>query len=142
MPKIQWAGLPPALRDHLFERLRERKITVEELYQLKVWRESEPDAPDGPWYKDFGTFKICGEGRIRQRSCSEASRPKGNNSKGTHQPAELASPSRIRELASHAIRTAFIGRVWRRPDQGSPLQTTLFAPIYTWPSGRDRTRVA
>lgn len=48
MPKIQWAGLPPALRDHLFDRLRERKITVGDLYQLKVWRESEPDAPEGP----------------------------------------------------------------------------------------------
>ena len=63
MPKIQWAGLPPALRDHLFERLRERKISAEDLYQLKVWRESEPDAPDGSWYKDFGTFKICGDGQ-------------------------------------------------------------------------------
>jgi len=62
MPKIRWIGLPPALRDHLFERLRERKITAEDLYQLKVWRESEPAAPDGPWYKDFGSFKICGEG--------------------------------------------------------------------------------
>jgi hypothetical protein len=29
MPKIQWAGLPPVLRDHLFDRLPERKITVE-----------------------------------------------------------------------------------------------------------------
>jgi hypothetical protein len=63
MPKIQWTDLPPALRDHLFERLRERKITPEDLYKLKTWRESEPDAPDGPWYKDFGTFKICGEGQ-------------------------------------------------------------------------------
>lgn len=63
MPKIQWSGLPPALREHLFERLRERKISAEDLYRLKVWRESEPDAPDGPWFKDFGTFKICGEGR-------------------------------------------------------------------------------
>lgn len=27
MPRIQWTGLPPALRDHLFDRLRERKIT-------------------------------------------------------------------------------------------------------------------
>lgn len=62
MPKVQWTGLPPALRDHLFERLRERKITAEDLYQLKAWRESEPEAPDGPWYKDFGSFKICGEG--------------------------------------------------------------------------------
>ena len=63
MPKIQWTGLPLALRDHLFERLRERRISAEDLYQLKVWRESEPDAPEGLWYRDFGTFKICGEGQ-------------------------------------------------------------------------------
>jgi hypothetical protein len=62
MPKIQWTNLPPPLRDHLFDRLRERKITAEDLYQLKLWRETEPDAPVGLWYKDFGSFKICGEG--------------------------------------------------------------------------------
>lgn len=71
MPRIQWVDLPPALRDHLFERLRERKISAEDLFQLKLWRESEPDAPDGLWYKDFGTFKVCGEG---QRE-NERSRP-------------------------------------------------------------------
>jgi hypothetical protein len=64
MPKIQWTKFPPALRDHLFERLRERKIKVEDLYQLKLWRESEPEAPEGEWYKDFGSFKICGEGEF------------------------------------------------------------------------------
>ena len=64
MPKLQWTGLPPALRDHLFDRLRDRKITVEDLYQLKSWRESEPEAPDGPWFKDFGSFKLCGDGRF------------------------------------------------------------------------------
>lgn len=64
MPKIQWTALPPALRDHLVDRLRERKITVEDLFQLKVWRESEPDAPEGPWFKDFDSFKVCGEGRF------------------------------------------------------------------------------
>jgi hypothetical protein len=62
MPKIQWQKLPPALREHLFDRLRERKITVDDLYQLKLWRESEPEAPDGLWHKDFGSFKVCGEG--------------------------------------------------------------------------------
>jgi hypothetical protein len=31
MPKIQWTGLPAALRDHLLDRLRERKITAEDL---------------------------------------------------------------------------------------------------------------
>jgi len=64
MPKIQWTNLPPALRDYLFERLRERKIKVEDLYKLKLWRESEPDATEGPWWKDFGSFKICGEGQF------------------------------------------------------------------------------
>ena len=63
MPSIQWTDLPPALREHLFERLRERKITVDDLYRLKLWRESNPEAPDGPWFRDFGSFKICGEGK-------------------------------------------------------------------------------
>ena len=63
MPRIQWADRPPVLRDHLFDRLRDRKITVEDLYQLKLWRESEPEAPDGLWFKNFGSFKICGEGK-------------------------------------------------------------------------------
>ena len=63
MPKIQWAYLPPALREHLFDRVRDRKIDAEDLWRLKVWRESEPDAPEGPWFKDFGSFKVCGEGK-------------------------------------------------------------------------------
>ena len=63
MTKIQWTNLPLSLRDHLFERLRERKISAEDLYQLKLWRESEPEAPDGDWYKDFGSFKVCGSGK-------------------------------------------------------------------------------
>jgi hypothetical protein len=23
----------------------------------------DPDVPDGEWFKDFGTFKLCGSGR-------------------------------------------------------------------------------
>ena len=64
MPKIRWTNLPAPLRNHLFDRLRDRQISAEDLYRLKVWRESEPDAPDGEWYKDFGSFKICGEGQF------------------------------------------------------------------------------
>ena len=64
MPKIRWNDLPPALRDHLFDRLRERMISAEDLYRLQLWRESQPEAPDGAWYKDFRSFKICGEGEF------------------------------------------------------------------------------
>jgi hypothetical protein len=58
VPKIQWTNLPAEIRDHLFERLRERKITAEDLYQLKLWRESKPEAPEGQWFRDFGSFKM------------------------------------------------------------------------------------
>ena len=80
MPRIQWRGLPPALRDHLFDRLRERKITAEDLYQLKAWRESNPEAPDGLWYKDFGSFKICGEGKYPKTFLLAGTPPKARNS--------------------------------------------------------------
>lgn len=63
MPKIQWDALPAAIRDHLLDRAREREVSFDDLYKLKLWRESNPDAPDGPWYKDFGSFKLCGEGK-------------------------------------------------------------------------------
>ena len=63
MAKIQWTDLPPDLREHLFDRAREREIAIEDLYRLKLWRESWPEAPEGPWYKDFGSFKLCGEGK-------------------------------------------------------------------------------
>lgn len=56
------ANLPEAIRKHLLLRLKERKITEEDLYQLKLWRDSEPMAPDGPWWKEVGSFKLCGEG--------------------------------------------------------------------------------
>jgi len=32
--KVQWTNLPPALRDHLFDRVRERKISAEDLCGL------------------------------------------------------------------------------------------------------------
>jgi len=47
MPKIRWADLPPTLREHLFDRVADRQISAEDLYKLKLWRESEPEAPEG-----------------------------------------------------------------------------------------------
>jgi hypothetical protein len=64
VPRIQWTGLPEALRKHLLLRLKDRRVTEEDLLKLMEWRLSEPEAPDGLWYKDFGSFKICGEGKL------------------------------------------------------------------------------
>lgn len=62
MPHIEsWARLPQAVRDHLIERMRDRKISIDHLNQLRLWIETKPIVPDGLWYKDFGSFKLCGE---------------------------------------------------------------------------------
>lgn len=64
MPQIEtWPRLPAAIRDHLVERMRDRNITLDDLNKLRLWIESKPTAPEGKWYKDFGSFKLCGEGR-------------------------------------------------------------------------------
>lgn len=55
--------MPAAVREHLIERMHDRKIGLDDLNRLRVWLESEPDVPEEPWYKDFGSFKLCGEGR-------------------------------------------------------------------------------
>jgi hypothetical protein len=63
MPHIEsWSRLPAGVRDHLIDRMRDRGIRLEDLNKLRVWLESKPLVPEGPWYKEFGSFKLCGEG--------------------------------------------------------------------------------
>jgi hypothetical protein len=65
MPTIaRWADLPANVRQHLLDRMRDRAITISDLNQLRLWIASQPEVPEGDWYKDFGTFKICGEGKF------------------------------------------------------------------------------
>jgi len=52
-----------AVRAHLVERMHDRNISINDLDQLRLWMESKPDVPEGPWYKNFDSFKLCGEGR-------------------------------------------------------------------------------
>jgi len=67
MPRIApWDHLPAAVRRHLIDRMRERAIGIADLNQLRLWIESEPEVPDGDWYKDFGSFKICGCGSLSE----------------------------------------------------------------------------
>ena len=64
MPQIEiWSRIPSAIRDHLVERMHDRDISPSDLNQLRLWMESKPDVPAGPWYKEFGSFKLCGEGK-------------------------------------------------------------------------------
>jgi hypothetical protein len=65
MPRIEtWDNLPAGIRQHLIDRMRDRAITIADLNQLRLWIESQPEVPEGDWYKDFVSFKICGTGSI------------------------------------------------------------------------------
>ncbi len=64
MPKIQWEHLPRDKWAHLRDRAKERQISQDDLFALGEWKREDPDVPDGDWYKDFGTFKLCGKGRF------------------------------------------------------------------------------
>ena len=55
-------NLPEGVRQLLIERMRDRAIGVSDLNQLRLWVETRPQVPEGDWYKDFGSFKICGSG--------------------------------------------------------------------------------
>jgi hypothetical protein len=33
---------------------------MQDLFALEERRRHSPDVPDGPWYKDFGSFRLCG----------------------------------------------------------------------------------
>ena len=64
MPQIEsWSRLPAGIQAHLVERMGDRNISIEDLNQLRIWIESKPTVPEGPWYRDFGSFKLCGEGK-------------------------------------------------------------------------------
>lgn len=65
MPKVaRWDQFPVADRQHLVNRMRDRSIGIQDLNQFRLWIESVPEVPEGDWYKDFGSFKICGQGEL------------------------------------------------------------------------------
>ena len=59
----RWADLPIPLREHLLARLSDRRITVSDLKALQFWIASEPEVPEGDWFKDFRTFVVGGQGQ-------------------------------------------------------------------------------
>ena len=62
MPAIRFSDLPRGLWEHLLQRVQQREITLADLHRLQEWVKAGPWAPEGDWYKDFGSFKLCGSG--------------------------------------------------------------------------------
>jgi len=64
VPKVRRQNLPPALFQHLLDRIQSRKIRATQLELLAKWLDTEPDVPEGQWYKRFSGMTVCGEGEL------------------------------------------------------------------------------
>src|SRR5438477_2659387 len=64
MPKIRRHNLPPALLNHLVDRIRSREISADQLGLLADWLDTEPEAPEGRWFKRFSEMIVCSEGEL------------------------------------------------------------------------------
>jgi hypothetical protein len=64
MPEVRRANLPPALLQHLLDRIQERHIPASELGLLAAWLDRTPNVPTGRWFKRFPGMTVCGEGEF------------------------------------------------------------------------------
>ncbi|HUK17727.1 MAG TPA: hypothetical protein VLW65_14985, partial [Bryobacteraceae bacterium] len=55
----------------------ERRIPLADLRRLQEWAKSNPAAPDGDWFKDFGSFKLCGSGEFPKTVLIKGMKPFG-----------------------------------------------------------------
>ena len=78
MPKIQFAELPRGVWNHLLQRVNERRISVDDLLALQEWVRTGPVAPEGDWYKDFGSFRLCGSGQFPKTVLERGMKPFGD----------------------------------------------------------------
>jgi hypothetical protein len=77
LPKIRFASLPQPVWEHLLARVHDREITLKDLERLQAWVKTEPVAPDGDWFKDFGSFILCGTGELPKTVLARGMKPFG-----------------------------------------------------------------
>ena len=64
MPKVRRAKLPDALFQHLLTRAREREISRSDIVAFAAWLDTDPEVPEGEWFKRFPGMTVCGEGEL------------------------------------------------------------------------------
>lgn len=77
MPKVRRQNVPPALFQHLLDRVRSRKIPASQLELLAKWLDGEPEVPEGLWYKRFPGMTVCGERELVKTLLLPGQPPRG-----------------------------------------------------------------
>jgi hypothetical protein len=49
---------------HLLDRIAEREISANQLGLFADWLVTEPEVPEGQWFKRFPEMIVCGEGSL------------------------------------------------------------------------------
>lgn len=60
---------PAAIKQHLIERIRDRRFLPSMAQELADWLGTRPSAPDpqespAGWHRRFSSFTVCGEGEF------------------------------------------------------------------------------
>ena len=79
MPRVRRKDLPPALFRHLLDRIQQHSIDARQLELLARWLDTEPEVPEGPWYKRFSGMTVCGEGDLVKTFLTADQKPKGTS---------------------------------------------------------------
>ena len=77
MPRVRRHNVPPALFQHLVDRVHSRKVPASQLVQLAKWLDGEPEVPETQWYKRFSGMTVCGEGELIKTFLLPGQAPKG-----------------------------------------------------------------
>jgi hypothetical protein len=77
VPRVRRQIVPPALFQHLLDRVQSRKIPASQLEMLAKWLDGEPEVPGGQWYKRFSGMIVCGEGELIKTFLLSGQSPKG-----------------------------------------------------------------
>lgn len=77
MPKVRRHSIPPALLNHLLDRIRTRNVSAAQLGLLADWLDTHPDVPEGKWYKRLSGMTLCGEGELIKTFLTTGQAPNG-----------------------------------------------------------------
>lgn len=90
---------PREIFDHISLRVKERKLTMKDLGQIKTWTYARPHArPDEDWYKVFSNFTLVGHGQFPTSVLTNGMHPKGR---------KLAFQSKLLKPALHVGETVY-----------------------------------
>ena len=78
MPKIRREHLPPGLLNHLLDRVSDRQISASQLEEFVDWLDTEPDVPEGRWFRKLSGMYVCGEGDLVKTFLIEGQIPAGH----------------------------------------------------------------